>query len=75
MSKDRRADATITVAGEPRAWRGQTVRDVIAEYGIDPEWRGIAVAVNASIVPRRAWATTRLTPDDRVEIVVPKSGG
>ncbi len=73
--KEQSAAATITVSGAPRPWRGQTVRDLVVEYGIDPTRRGIAVAVNARVVPRRAWETTRLAPGDRVEIVTPKAGG
>jgi sulfur carrier protein len=66
---------TITVSGEPRPWRAQTVRELLAECGIDPDRPGVAVAVNARVVPRAEWPSTRLTPDDRVEIVQPRAGG
>jgi sulfur carrier protein len=37
--------------------------------------RGIAVALNDSVVPRRAWPATRLKAGDRVEIVKVMVGG
>jgi sulfur carrier protein len=37
--------------------------------------RGIAVALNNAVVPRRAWPATRLKPGDRVEIVKVMVGG
>ncbi|MFQ5784872.1 MAG: sulfur carrier protein ThiS [Alphaproteobacteria bacterium] len=66
---------TITVSGEPRPYRAQTVRELLAECGIDPDRRGVAVAVNAGVVPRAAWRSIRLAPGDRVEIVQPRAGG
>ncbi|MEE8203532.1 MAG: sulfur carrier protein ThiS [Alphaproteobacteria bacterium] len=66
---------TITVSGEPHRWHAQTVRELLAECGIDPDRHGVAVAVNANVVPRGAWRSIRLAPDDRVEIVAPRAGG
>lgn len=37
--------------------------------------RGVAVAVNREVVPRRQWADRRLRPHDRVEIVRAIGGG
>ena len=37
--------------------------------------RGLAVAVNGQVVPRRAWDATRLAPGDAVEIVKLFAGG
>lgn len=75
MSAERDMNERITVNGESRAYEGQTVRDVIAAFGLDPDRSGIAVAVNASVTPRAEWAATRLSPGDRVEIVEAKAGG
>lgn len=67
--------ATVTVNGESRPHRDQTVEELIAACGIDPARRGIAVAVNARVVPRGAWRTARVAPGDKVEIVQPLAGG
>jgi sulfur carrier protein len=37
--------------------------------------RGIAVAVNAEVVPRSAWATSALCDGDRVEVLRAVQGG
>jgi sulfur carrier protein len=37
--------------------------------------RGIAIALNGSVVPRAAWRETRLKPGDAVEIVRARQGG
>ena len=37
--------------------------------------RGIAVAVNQEVVPRREWASTPLRPGDRIEIITAVQGG
>ncbi len=66
---------TITVNGKSRPYRGETVREVVAAIGLDPERKGLAVAINASVMPRARWAEARLEPGDRVEIVQAKAGG
>jgi len=73
--REARLPVTVTVNGEARPCRGQTLAELIAESGIDPGRRGIAVAVNAQLVPREAWPATRIAPGDEVEIVQPLAGG
>lgn len=65
----------ITVNGEPRPWRAQTVRELLAADGLITDKGGLAVALNASVVPRGEWDTTRVGPDDRIEIVHIVRGG
>ena len=73
---ERAKSATITVNGEPRALSAATVQALIEdEEGLDPGRRGLAVAVNGAVVPRRAWAETPLRAGDAVEIVKPFAGG
>ncbi len=67
--------ATIRVNGETRWWREQTVGDLLTAEGIELDQGGLAVALNENVIPRGAWATTRLKPDDRVEIVQIVRGG
>ncbi len=66
---------TISVNGESRPYADQTVRELLAACGIDPEHPGIAVAINAGVTPRAEWATKRLKPGDRVEVVQARAGG
>ena len=65
----------LTVNGEPRSGLPESVTALLRAEGLDPERRGLAVAVNGTVVPRRAWAAQRLSPGDAVEIVKPFSGG
>ena len=40
-----------------------------------PDPRGVAVAVNGSVVRAADWSRTRLRDDDRVEVVTAHQGG
>jgi sulfur carrier protein len=52
-----------------------TVFDLLTLQSVDPTKPGIAVAVNAAVVPRGAWKTTELRAGDDIEIVRPLNGG
>ncbi|KAA0265717.1 MAG: sulfur carrier protein ThiS, partial [Acidobacteria bacterium] len=54
---------------------GATVADAARAAGIDPERRGIAIAVEGEVVPRRQLAAVRLEPGQRVEVVEAIGGG
>jgi sulfur carrier protein len=69
------AAATITVNGENEPLSAATLAALLAEKTIDVGQRGIAVAVNGSVVPRAAWPNTALRPGDAVEIVRARQGG
>jgi sulfur carrier protein len=63
-----------TVNGTPADLApGTTVADLVASWCPSP--KGVAVAVNAEVVPRSAWATTAVRADDAVEIVTAAAGG
>ena len=66
---------SITVNGETRPFEKRSLRALVAEMGIAPERRGIAVAVNGRVVPRDGWDGTVPGPGDAVEIVQPLAGG
>ena len=63
----------ITVNGEPRELSG-TVDDLLDALGVEVR-RGMAVAVDAEVVPKSAWSTTRVQDGARVEIVTAVQGG
>jgi sulfur carrier protein len=52
-----------------------TIAELLAERGIDPQARFLAVAVNGAVVRRADWPGARLSPGDAVEIVRPLQGG
>jgi sulfur carrier protein len=65
----------IIMNGEPRTYAAQTIRALLVEQGIDPERPGIAVAVNAAVIPRSVWGSATVQPGDRIEIVSAIAGG
>ncbi|MEN2738505.1 sulfur carrier protein ThiS [Microbacterium sp. X-17] len=75
----------ITVNGEPRRIDARpTVADLVEERtgirvapdgGLAGAALGIAVAVNAAVVPRGGWSATVLADGDAVEIVSATQGG
>ncbi len=66
---------TIQVNGEVRQLAAGTLRALVEAEAVNPGARGLAVAVNGAVVPRRAWDATRLAPGDEVEIVKLFAGG
>ena len=64
----------LLVNGAPRTVHCDcTVEGLIGELGF--ERRRVAIAVNRDVVPRSAFATHRLGPGDRVEILEAVGGG
>jgi sulfur carrier protein len=52
-----------------------TIAELLAERGIDPSARFLAVAVNGNVVRRAEWSAAALSSGDNVEIVRPFQGG
>ena len=52
-----------------------TIAELLAEQGIDPKARFLAVAVNGAVVRRAEWPAAALAAGDTVEIVRPFQGG
>ncbi len=52
-----------------------TVAELLAERGIDPKTRFLAIAVNGAVVRRGEWLMRGLAVGDDVEIVRPLQGG
>jgi sulfur carrier protein len=63
----------ITINGEPRELAG-TVDELLDALGVEAR-RGVAVAVDATVVPRGEWTTTQVRDGARVEIVTAVQGG
>jgi sulfur carrier protein len=67
--------AHIVLNGEERPLAAATLTGMLREAGIAAGKRGIAVAINETVVPRREWPATTLQPGDRVEVVKLFAGG
>jgi thiamine biosynthesis protein ThiS len=65
----------LWVNGERRQVAAPDVVALLISLGLDPKGRGIAVARNGEVVPRSAWETTALMPEDRIDVVGAVQGG
>ena len=65
----------IKVNGETTPVAFSTLAELLASRSLPAKGRGVAVALNETVVPRAKWPETRLEPGDRVEIVRPIVGG
>ena len=54
---------------------GETLAGVLARLGLEPDARGVAVAVDGEVVPRGAWRAFELADDARVEVLTAMQGG
>jgi sulfur carrier protein len=68
-------DTRIRINGEDEVLSVTTLGALLEEKAVDVAQRGIAVALNGSVVPRSAWAETALKSGDNVEIVRARQGG
>ena len=66
---------SIRINGESEPLTVTTLAALLEEKAVDTGQRGIAVALNGSVVPRAAWPQTPLSPGDSVEIVRARQGG
>jgi sulfur carrier protein len=65
----------IRVNGQDEILSVATLTALLEEKAVDVAQRGIAVALNGTVVPRAAWNETPLKPGDVVEIVRARQGG
>jgi sulfur carrier protein len=66
----------VTVNGTAgRLADGGTVADLVMATTGEAAPRGVAVAVNGSVVPRAEWHHTGLSDGDRVEVLTATQGG
>jgi sulfur carrier protein len=68
-------DARLRINGQEEPLRAATLSALLDEKAVDVGQRGIAVALNGSVVPRADWPSTKLNPGDSVEIVRARQGG
>jgi sulfur carrier protein len=66
----------VTLNGEPAAVpEDATVAFVLELLDVEPAGRGVAVALDAEVVPRGRWDATPLHDGARVEVVRAVQGG
>jgi len=65
----------LTINGAETEVAVATIAELLAEQGIDPKARFLAVAVNGAVVRRAEWQMAALAAGDNVEIVRPFQGG
>jgi sulfur carrier protein len=66
----------VVLNGEQRELaEAASVRDAVAAAGAPDEGRGVAVALDGEVVPRRLWDEVSLTEGQRVEVVQAVQGG
>ena len=66
----------VLVNGEPRQVRdGTTIAALVEELGVAAGARGVAVALDAEVVPRGQWAGRVLPEGAQVEVVNAIQGG
>jgi sulfur carrier protein len=67
---------TIVVNGQPRDLpSGTTVSRLLEALDVPGGERGVAIAVDAEVVPRAEWTTTTLGEGARVEVLRAIQGG
>ncbi len=54
---------------------GESVASALARLELEPDARGVAVAVDGEVVPRSRWHTFELPPDACVEVLTAMQGG
>lgn len=66
----------IWLNGEETEGRdGVSVAVLLDGLGLEPERRGVAVAVDSVVVPRADWATVIVPDGARVEVLTAMQGG
>jgi sulfur carrier protein len=66
--------ASIRINGKDEALIAATVAELLQARGI-VRARGVAIALNGTVVPAAQWPEARLAGGDRIEIVRPFGGG
>jgi sulfur carrier protein len=67
---------TVHLNGRPdRLPEDHTIADVVRALTGRPDPRGVAVALNGTVVRRADWPATGLSDGDRVEVLTATQGG
>ena len=68
--------ASIRLNGEETTIEaGTTLEQLLGRLDVPPQARGVAVAVDAEVVPRGAWPSTVVAEGAQIEVVTAIQGG
>jgi sulfur carrier protein len=66
----------LTINGEKRTIeKADTLEELMRVLGFSLDTKGIAVAVNDTVVPKAEWPSTRIQTGDAVEVIHAVQGG
>jgi len=66
----------IVVNGRRQEHRaGEPLVELLTLLDVEPDARGVAVAVDGEVVPRAAWSTFEVREGARVEVLTAMQGG
>lgn len=68
-------DQHLILNGSSHPYSDGDLLTLLAEMEVSPDARGVAVAINGEVVPRRLWPTIQLAPGDEIDIVGAVQGG
>ena len=69
------ATINVRVNDAPRAFAGPlTLQEALQQIGV-AERKGVAVAINDNVVPRREWPSRSLNDGERVLVIQATQGG
>jgi thiamine biosynthesis protein ThiS len=70
------SELSVTVNGEPLCLAdGSTIADIVALLVGRDDPKGIAVAVDRTVIPHSEWPTTLATAHTQIEVVTAAAGG
>ncbi len=53
----------------------EMLNTLMTRLNVAPEAKGVAVAINGTVVPRGEWPSTRLNTGDEIEVIHAVQGG
>jgi sulfur carrier protein len=65
----------LIINGRPTEAGVSDLEKLLQTEGFQPERKGVAVAVNGTVVPRSRWPVYELHDGDRIEVISAMQGG
>jgi sulfur carrier protein len=65
----------LIISGEEKEIKAGFVNDLLSALRLPEDGRGIAIAINDSVISKSRWAEHELREGDRIEIVRATQGG
>lgn len=65
----------IIVNNQPQSVSEKTSLDSLAQQILGDKQKGVAIAINETVVPKTQWASTIVQPNDSIIIIKATQGG